>query len=69
MGMNMTLEAEWTMEGGELPFQKSLYSTAYRFTGDPQTAEDLVQETYMKAFRYTGNSRKAPTSGPGFSRY
>jgi len=49
---------EWPMEGDELPYRKSLYSTACRFTGNPQAAEDLVQETYMKAFRYYGNFKK-----------
>jgi len=51
-------ETEWTMEGDELPFQKSLYLTAIGFTGNPHAAEDLVQETYMKAFRHYGQFSK-----------
>jgi len=51
-------ENKWTMEGGELPFQKSLHIAAFGYTKDPQTAEDLVQETYMKAFRYYGRFRE-----------
>lgn len=35
-----------------LPFADSLYSTALRLALNPQDAEDLVQETYMKAFKY-----------------
>jgi len=35
-----------------MPFVDSLYSTAYRMTRNPQDAEDLVQETYFKAYRY-----------------
>jgi RNA polymerase sigma-70 factor, ECF subfamily len=49
---------EWPMEGNELPYRNSLYSTACRFTGNPQAAEDLVQETYMKAFRHYRNFKK-----------
>ncbi len=35
-----------------LPYVESLYSTAYRLVLNPQDAEDLVQETFMKAFKY-----------------
>lgn len=34
------------------PFVDSLYSTAYRLVMNHQDAEDLVQETCMKAFKY-----------------
>jgi RNA polymerase sigma-70 factor, ECF subfamily len=34
-----------------LPHMKSLYSTAVRLTGNPTDAEDLVQETYLRAYR------------------
>jgi len=33
------------------PFMASLYSTAVRMTGNRTDAEDLVQETYLKAYR------------------
>jgi RNA polymerase sigma-70 factor (ECF subfamily) len=42
--------AEQTME-----FMPSLYSAAMRLTHNPSDAEDLVQETYLKAYRsYAG---------------
>lgn len=43
----------------QMDFQKeamvhidSLYNFALRMTGDPEDANDLVQETYMKAYRF-----------------
>jgi RNA polymerase sigma-70 factor (ECF subfamily) len=35
-----------------LPLMDKLYSYALRLTGDQMDAEDLVQETYLKAFRF-----------------
>ncbi|MBI3092546.1 MAG: sigma-70 family RNA polymerase sigma factor [Candidatus Tectomicrobia bacterium] len=35
-----------------LEFMPTLYNTALRMTRDKQDAEDLVQETYLKAFRF-----------------
>ncbi|MGI9595150.1 MAG: sigma-70 family RNA polymerase sigma factor [Acidimicrobiales bacterium] len=37
------------------PFMRSLYSTAVRLSGNPTDAEDLVQETYLRAFRSYGS--------------
>ena len=34
-----------------LPHMRSLYGTAYRVTRNAQDAEDLVQETYLRAYR------------------
>ena len=42
----------WDFEDLAMPFVDSLYNTAYRMTRNPQDAEDLVQETYLKAYRY-----------------
>ncbi len=35
-----------------LPHRDSLYHYALRLTGDEDDADDLVQETYLKAFRF-----------------
>jgi RNA polymerase sigma-70 factor (ECF subfamily) len=37
-----------------LSYLNPLYSTALRLTANPADAEDLVQETYLKAFRSSG---------------
>lgn len=37
------------------PFMGSLFSTAMRMTGNKQDAEDLVQDTYLRAFRSYGS--------------
>jgi RNA polymerase sigma-70 factor (ECF subfamily) len=34
-----------------MPFLESLYNTALRLTRNPQDAEDLVQETFLRAYR------------------
>lgn len=39
-------------EAGVLTQLDSLYRTALRLTNNPQEAEDLVQETMLKAFRF-----------------
>ncbi len=38
-----------------LPFIDRLYNLALRVTRNPEDAEDLVQETYLKAFRFFDN--------------
>ena len=43
------------------PFMRSLYSTAVRLSGNPTDAEDLVQETYLRAYR-SYNSFQAGTN-------
>ncbi len=35
-----------------LPHMNALYNFALRLTGDEEDADDLVQETYLKAFRF-----------------
>ncbi len=38
-------------EQAAMPFLDSLYNTAYRMARNAEDAEDLVQETYLKAYR------------------
>lgn len=42
----------WNFEDTAMPFVDGLYNTAYRMTRNSEDAEDLVQETYLKAYRY-----------------
>ncbi|HUR34106.1 MAG TPA: sigma-70 family RNA polymerase sigma factor [Vicinamibacterales bacterium] len=44
-------DARSAFEADALEFVDSLYRTALRLTRVPSDAEDLVQETYLKAFR------------------
>src|SRR5260370_27967331 len=43
---------EEDFEAGVIEHLDSLYRTALRMTNNPQEAEDLVQETMLKAFRF-----------------
>jgi RNA polymerase sigma-70 factor (ECF subfamily) len=47
----VSAEARASFEAEALGFVDSLYRTALRLTRDPSDAEDLVQDTYLKAFR------------------
>ncbi len=42
----------WDFEAAAMPFVDGLYNTAFRMTRNPADAEDLVQETYLKAYKY-----------------
>ncbi len=44
-------ERQARFERDALPFLDQLYGAALRMTRNPQDAEDLVQETFVKAFR------------------
>ncbi len=48
-----------------MPMLDQLYSAALRMTRNPADAEDLVQETYLKAYAAFASFRRAPTSRPG----
>ena len=42
----------WDFEAAAMPYLDPLYNAAYRMARNPQDAEDLVQETYLKAYKY-----------------
>jgi len=41
----------WDFDSQAMPYLDSLYNTAYRMTRSAEDAEDLVQETYFKAYK------------------
>jgi RNA polymerase sigma-70 factor, ECF subfamily len=45
-----------------LPHEKILYNYALKMTGSPDNAKDLVQETFMKAFRFYNSFEKGTNS-------
>ncbi len=47
-----TSQKGWDFEAAAMPFVDSLFNTAFRLTRNAQDAEDLVQETYLKAYRH-----------------
>ena len=51
----MTSAAEprmWDFTTGKLPYRDQLYKSALRMTRSVEDAEDLIQETYLKAYKY-----------------
>ncbi len=42
----------WNFSSEDLPFREQLFKTALRMTRSREDAEDLIQETYLKAYRY-----------------
>ena len=42
----------WDFNSSELPYYDQLYKTALRMTRSVAETEDILQETYLKAFRY-----------------
>jgi RNA polymerase sigma-70 factor (ECF subfamily) len=47
-----------TFSDQAVPFMASLYTAALRMTRNPADAEDLVQETYLKAYRAFGGFKE-----------
>jgi RNA polymerase sigma-70 factor (ECF subfamily) len=48
----MNDQTSWDFENAELPFRDQLYKTAVRLARSAEDAEDLLQETYLKAYRH-----------------
>ena len=42
----------WDFTTGNLPYREQLYKSALRMTRSVEDAEDLIQETYLKAYKY-----------------
>jgi RNA polymerase sigma-70 factor (ECF subfamily) len=42
----------WDFASGNLPYRDQLYKSALRMTRSVEDAEDLIQETYLKAYKY-----------------
>jgi len=42
----------WDFTSGTLPYREQLFKSALRMTRSVEDAEDLIQETYLKAFKY-----------------
>ncbi len=50
--MSATLADTWDFESGTLPFRQQLQNCALRLTRSIEDSEDLVQDTYLRAFKY-----------------
>jgi RNA polymerase sigma-70 factor (ECF subfamily) len=48
----------WDFETAAMPYVDALYNTAYRMTRNVEDAQDLVQETYLKAYKYYDKFRE-----------
>lgn len=51
-------EKDAVFEGELMPHVQSLYHFAYRLTSDEDDANDLVQDTYLKAYRFIKSYEK-----------
>ena len=53
----MSAQGVWNFDHSELPYQAQLHKTALRLTRGADGAEDLLQDTYLKAYRHYGTFR------------
>jgi RNA polymerase sigma-70 factor (ECF subfamily) len=47
-----TTTTAWDFRSAQLPFRDQLFKTALRLTRSVEESEDLLQETYLKAYRH-----------------
>lgn len=47
-----TTTTAWNFSSGQLPYRDQLFKTALRLTRSMEESEDLLQETYLKAYRH-----------------
>ncbi len=45
-------EIGWDFEAAAIPYLDALYNMAFRLTRNAEDAEDLIQETYFKAYKH-----------------
>ena len=48
-------------------YQERIYATVYHMTSNHEDANDLAQESFIKAFQALKSSRADPVSIPGFT--
>ncbi len=63
MAHNDPDERRIRFESLALPFMQRLYNTALRLTSDAHEAEDVVQDTYLRALRTFDNFRPGTNAG------
>lgn len=49
---NTATTTAWDFSTGQLPYRDQLFKTALRLTRSVEESEDLLQETYLKAYRH-----------------
>jgi len=47
-----TEPTRWDFSSGDLPYRDQLFKSALRMTRSKEDAEDLIQETFLKAYKY-----------------
>lgn len=53
----MSEQGVWNFDLDELPYRAQLYRMALRLTRSADDAEDVLQDTYLKAFKHYGSFR------------